>query len=1092
MKISNCTKLRLGDNLSWQQKKMAVQSALILGFQAEAAEFPVVSAENGIDVPETVESLLQLLNYLDEDWERPQDYIAASDNAKPIADFDWRVKKGLESLFTTGEFLRDNNLDLLPDQLDFKLIMDPDCSTSVLTAACNFAFRFGMETTTFNDWLAAPEYSGGNALLFSDSGYCRIRMEEKDGSQRIYVDGSGKELEEFSARFCEEFPGLSHFDTWSGCLREMTDSFAMRSLDGQLAHLATCQDAEKELRAYVSPEIDHCLGEVQSHYPGVDFQNFKGMKPVYQKEYSIPWEVEVFRDLLEEKVYPRIKPGDRIEISAALSEEQDIRAELKETVRAKLEQYQAEADDITILCAYKQGLSWIDEVVIPKLETQPQATAVRVAFRPFLPEGITEWGDEDGATPTYHNTGENPDRWYDLPIRYLQELYPVEDILVKRMSIQPNQIEFVLYEGKKDITYEFTALDSDRQVIYQSDYRAECSERPYLDAFPEMGVVHPATGYIKVKLNGKVILDQRIKTDVEMIWDIYQSEVLNDCRTFIEHKLNGDIRAEDQPYFARLCLEVTASEPDYRLDSREDMVSTLDALHEDMYFTGADYFKNYGKRKIGVMLEEPGLILPVIRKGSGGPKFKVTLYDQQAAEPAIYNGTEQIRGILSREHISLYLSEVSYQNQKWYVTIHTKGVDVKTAAAYMKLLEQGMVLKKWQLSGVGMIILKVEEESFQAVIARTDRKETALEITQIDLMEERLIGYEEYLEIISQLRRVPGLAVYQTAESYLGREVYAIELLPPSSGYVSRTKRITNHPSQIINCRHHANEVSSTNAAFILLKRLLTDESLSAVPERLNLVIVPMENPDGAAIHYELQKDNPYWKLHVARFNAVGKEFYHEHFKSDTKHSEALGLTRLFRTFVPDIIVDNHGVPSHEWDQQFSGYTSPSFKGFWLPRSLLYGYFWVVSDAQYKSNMDVNKKLEDVIAEAVGDNPEMKRWNQEWARQFEKYAHQWMPKLFPAEYYKEMINYWIPFTQDSAHRYPSIRFPWITTVAYTSEVADETAQGSYLNLCARAHVTHDIATIKMLINAQCIYENRFVLTAQKADICHTRQRPIIV
>ena len=48
-----------------------------------------------------------------------------------------------------------------------------------------------------------------------------------------------------------------------------------------------------------------------------------------------------------------------------------------------------------------------------------------------------------------------------------------------------------------------------------------------------------------------------------------------------------------------------------------------------------------------------------------------------------------------------------------------------------------------------------------------------------------------------------------------------------------------------------------------------------------------------------------------------------------------------------------------------------------------------------------------------------------------------------------MINYWIPYESNPAHGYSSIRYPWITTVAYTSEVADETAQGEYLNLCAR-------------------------------------------
>lgn len=106
------------------------------------------------------------------------------------------------------------------------------------------------------------------------------------------------------------------------------------------------------------------------------------------------------------------------------------------------------------------------------------------------------------------------------------------------------------------------------------------------------------------------------------------------------------------------------------------------------------------------------------------------------------------------------------------------------------------------------------------------------------------------------------------------------------------------------------------------------------------------------------------------------------------------------------------------------------------------------------------------------------KWNLEWSRQFEKYAHAWLPKLFPAEYYKDMINYWIPFAADPNHRYPSIRYPWITTVAYTSEVADETAQGEYLNLCARAHVAHVEATIpdadgsKELCEMRCNHNRR--------------------
>lgn len=49
----------------------------------------------------------------------------------------------------------------------------------------------------------------------------------------------------------------------------------------------------------------------------------------------------------------------------------------------------------------------------------------------------------------------------------------------------------------------------------------------------------------------------------------------------------------------------------------------------------------------------------------------------------------------------------------------------------------------------------------------------------------------------------------------------------------------------------------------------------------------------------------------------------------------------------------------------------------------------------------MNKVMEDVIADKIAAYPEMKALNQEWSAQFEKYAHAWMPKLFPANYYKK-------------------------------------------------------------------------------------------
>ncbi|MFV0363833.1 MAG: M14 family metallopeptidase [Suipraeoptans sp.] len=1083
-------KLRLRESLSFEERRIAVQTALTLGFCSEFATFPVASLTEGIDLPKTGKEIQDLMKQLLPKSNEVEGYVASSDSARVIEDFDWRRERGLERLFSKGEFLKDNNNDLLPDLLNFHIVLNNDCSTSQLIAACNFAFRFGMEVTAIDKWILSDSYNSGNAIIFSISKSCGIDLEEKQGYSIVTVRGDGSELEEFSAVFCEKFPLITGFESWTRKLQDMTDSLALQNLDGQLAYI-NALTTDREINSFVSPEINERKVEVEELFPKTKFKNYKSMKKVYEKEYDIAWEVDEFRQLLEKYVYPIIKEGDSVEIIGALSEERDIRGELEEEINNKLSGVNVHEIKSNIYCAYKQGYSWIEESILPKLESFDDIDCITVAFKAFLPEGITKWNDEDGATPSYNNINEeDPDKWYDLPIRYLQELYPIEDTIIRQLGIGREQVVFTDYKGDKDVTYIVSAIDSQGKEILRSEYKAIYSERPYLNDFKGLGKVHPSTGYLEVLVNGKEVLNQRIKTDVEAIWDIYQDSVLRDLREFVEEK--GAISAKEQPFFSRLLINVEASEPDYLLPSRNDMISVLDALHEDMYFAASDYFKNFGLETCGEMLDEPGLILPIINKGIGKPKFSVTLYDQLAKEPQIIIGDNDILPHPKKEDISLYISKVDYLNEEMSITINCRGVDEQVAESYTELIGNGTVQRGACFGNAEQITIATENCDYMVRTPRMDTIKKDLCIEDINIYEREVIGYDQYIEVIEQLKRVPGIDVYQIAESYLGRKLYAVELLPKNDGYVSRTKRITNHPSEIINCRHHANEVSSTNAAFLLIRTLLTNPKYAQVQEKLNLVIVPMENVDGSAIHYELQKENPHWKLHVARFNAVGKEFYHEHFKYNTKHTEAMGLTRLFETFVPDIIVDNHGVPTHEWEQQFAGYTSPSYKGFWLPRSLLYGYFWYVSDEEYKSNYTVNKVMEYVIADAVAENEDMKKWNEDWAAQFEKYAHKWMPKLFPADYYKEMINYWIPFKADMNHRYPSIKFPWITTVAYTSEVADETAQGDYLNLCARAHVTHDIATIEMLINAECVYENKLEIKENKVDISYTRKRPIVV
>lgn len=1084
-------RLTLSSAMPYSEKKLAVETAMMQGFFSVGTKFPVVLVGERSNTVSLWETLCQDARERLKQRPAPEGYRSALPEAKPVPDFDFRKERGLESLFSDGEFLQDRDGDLLPDAICFKICLPEDADVWTTAAACTLAYRMGMEVTAYEGPVVAPEETVGSKIVFRDSGVCRMDLHQTPTGAAIAVQGRGRELLAFVSRFCETFPQAGKQRGWADVLQDMTEDFALRGVNGQLAcGAALAQKTGTPVSVFGTEDLPVEVAErLYLLHPGVRFTNGRKKKKVYQRTYTPEWEVDHLLRLLRQQVFPRIQPGDQVRISAALSEDKTVRRDLEQRISAELTQRGAGAE-CTLLCAYKQGFSWIDEWVLPRAE-QRKAKKIILRFRPFLPPGETVWHDENGATPSYLNLGaDNPDHWYDLPIRYLQELYPIEDVIARRLGISKDAIALEAYQGSANLTYEWTAFDGDGAVVQQETYRACCSEIPYLDDYPAAGKVHPPTGFLKVWVNGAALLDERIPTDTERVWAIYQREVLPECRAYVEQKTGGAPSAASQPFFTQLRLEVQLSEPDESLESRQDLFSSLDALHEDLYFVGSDYFKNYGIHRAGEVFDAPGLILPLISKRDGPPLLRVTLYEPLCPQPCVCQESSVLQSLRPREELSCLIDRVSWADGQLIPRIRTEGVPPETAAAYARLWNED-ILQFPEDAALGAPVWYAGGTEFPGV-PRAPRRAEPLPIEQIHLPQERVIGYEQYLGIIRQLERVEGLSVYQTAVSYQGRKIYAVELTPRAEGYVSRTKRLTMRPSEIINCRHHANEVSSTNAAFALIRELLTNPKYRELPEKLNLVIVPLENVDGAAIHYQLQKEHPRWKFHVARFNSVGKEFYHDHFLPDTIHTEARSFRRLWRAFLPDAVVDDHGVPTHEWEQPFSGYTSPSYKGFWLPRSLLYGYYWTVNGDAFAGNFRLNKQLENAVADAVEQDGEMCRWNQAWMREFETYAHQWMPRLFPADYYRGMIDYWIPFDYSAQHRYPSIRFPWITSVAYTSEVADETAQGDYLRLCAHAHTVHDLAMIDALADAGCVWQTGCSIGADAVSLRMIRQRPIII
>ncbi|MCL2392006.1 MAG: M14 family metallopeptidase [Oscillospiraceae bacterium] len=1018
-------------------------------------------------------------------------FTAATDSPHPIDPFDKRHRKGLESLFDKDFILKDEDLDLLPDLLTAKIVLSENLDFYQLSAACNLAARLGMETTVALFPITAKESeSTGNRFVFKPGSVCSLKF-ENDGDALVFeVSGEGAELENFTSVICTQFPIQNQGRRWVDILEEMAESFAMKNLDGELSWLEAFGQAQNvQNTAYFSPKVHHLRDEVKNHFSNTQFVGFKDIRQVEQRAYDLPWEVDVCQRLLDDSVWSKAKPGDEVVIRAVLSEDKAVRAQL-------MRQWEEKGARVQVICAYKQGFSWVEDIILPQL-SDLEVDEVEIAFKAFLRPGTTIWKEEDGAMPSYGDLDTSDGgRWYDQPIRYLQELYPIDDVLALALGIDRSKIRFTEYKGSEDITYNITVFSSGKQVLMDT-YTAYNVERNYIDLYPNLGKVHPGTGHVTAWINNEIVLDERVKTDVEAVWEAFQEDVLPWVRAHSLEKTGGKLTSADQPFFAQLHIELGLSEPDERLKIREDMISSLNALHEDIYFVGTDFFKVHGLENGGEALDAPGLILPDIRKRLGKPSMTVTLLDQKASEPYIEVCGNVLRPDYAQTGLSLIISEIGFEDGLLVPLIEVRGPDeaISAAKAYASLLNKGFLgiserLQNLKRLGFKLCWDKAEPEICFIKIPTLPSIKKDLDIRSIDISEKELIGYEQYLRIIEQLKHVPGIDVYPIAESYLGRDIYAIELLPSWNGYVSRTKRLTKGPSTIINCRHHANEVSATNAAFILVRELLADEQYIGIADEMCIVIAPFENADGAAIHYELQKHSPWWKLHIARYNAVGKEFYYEHFKDETIHVEAHGFTRLWRRWLPDAVLDNHGVPSHEWEQPFSGYTAPSFKGFWLPRSLLYGCYWSVQGEAYADNIHLAKRMEANIAAACAKDAEISSWNNDWQDRFEKYANAWMPRLFPADYFENMINYWVPFDYDAVHRYPSIRYPWITTVAYTAEVADETAQGDYLYLCARTHVLHNLTTLDILRKGHSFYRREINAHNAGAMSSNIRLRPL--
>ncbi|MBR5229570.1 MAG: hypothetical protein IKW01_01835 [Firmicutes bacterium] len=810
--------------------------------------------------------------------------------------------------------------------------------------------------------------------------------------------------------------------------------------------------------------------------------------PVAVKEWSFADTAEAadFMEEFRKNAVPAIEKGKTVSVYGLLSEDKDVRDDLSEQLRNMIIEKGAEPGEIQIIRSFKSGYSWIEEFMIPEIKAlEVPVHKIKIGFKYFM----NERGDdafEDESIPNYGKHMDNPEKWFDIPIRWLQELFPIDEVIAAELDIATDDVEFVRMDDTQ-YTYKLQCFDKEDRNIFEKTFETSYNEKHYIERYPVIGKTHVSTGKIKVLSEDKVILEKRIETDAEKAFSFMEKVVLPDLETYFVDKYGKDKLPEMQPLFNRLQLDLSFSEMDFDTGIRQERISMAESMQEDIYFYILDWFKTYGERECnGIPLDNIGLVYPNIKNRKNSPvELKVTLYDDLFDGAAVCRGNEKLR-LEAEPEAKITIKEIAFE-EGLHIKAQIEGGD------YSDRLEAltGLISKKAVSYPVPVPVKVTFETADKRVSINLPeyrrKKSDMTEEERMETLRTKVVDYPTYERLLDCYAEDPRLKVIPVGTSYLGRKLYAVELVKKTPGIIySRYKMQNSRITALFNARHHGNEATSLNDAFLLMDHLLSEEVYSEKMNKVNVLFVPYENADGGEMHCEIHKDNPKWLAHVARYNAAGFEFRKDFGNKDTKYGEAKIVRELWEKWLPDIVTDNHGFEGHELVQPFSGYISPWYKSFWIPRALYYGYIWYDSTIPHLEAYGA--AVRDTVAEAINRDEEIYELNKVCAERFFKYAQKWFPTLFTSTKFNDVIFYWMDTAIHKRANNFAVSNPEITVIDWTTEVADETVTGEDYYMNVRAHLISDMALMDVIDNTPVRYDSY----PDESGYIKIRRKPLIL
>jgi hypothetical protein len=511
------------------------------------------------------------------------------------------------------------------------------------------------------------------------------------------------------------------------------------------------------------------------------------------------------------------------------------------------------------------------------------------------------------------------------------------------------------------------------------------------------GDSHETSGLRLTLASGQQV-EVAVESDHAAVVRLYESRVLPRALALARH--GHTIRME---------LTATASEP----DGEEPLpdFSPLEELHEELYFRSHATSRARSARLV---------LVPDIRlKGARPAVLSVRMYDLGQKGQVVTEARPRL------EKISMAKGKGSGLVLKvgWDRHGRRAAAGCGHENSYLRPLDRGG--RRWVWTGPAGSVTQA-------------RSDPAL-LPAPELIARRL----------AQRRLPAGMASWVVGRSTLGQSMVAVAALPWSAPVGSLAKAALLHPTVLLIGGHHGNEVSSTPNHL----QLIDDLAHGWRPDPI-LIVLPLENPDGSAVHRRLARVHPTWKLHAARFNGVGEEFGGTVRPWLSAFGEARPRERLLTRFGADFLVDDHGVPDHVWAQPLAGRSSPPLFpiAYTLPPGLLYLIGETEPDGQTPSEWTA--AVHHAVAGALASDPDLRARHDHLWDDYVRYGASLDPIAFPS-----VARHGLPLQarHRRQRRREQVRFP--VALDMVTEVADETSQGQDLVLAVRAHRVADLALL---------------------------------